>query len=160
MIDQLVHVNIVVSDIERSLPFYTEVLGARVVRDWWGDSDTVGRALGISDGPAKWHAYMLRFGDGDEHDFPQIDLLQWIDPEAGGRPYDTVAHIGIPRIALHCADCDALYERAQAFGAECLSEPLPMNSSTSRGSQVKVLCIKDPDGTIIEAIGPLRRPSA
>ena len=51
MIDQLIHVNIVVSDAERSMKFYTEVLGARVVRDWWGESDTPGLALGISDGP-------------------------------------------------------------------------------------------------------------
>lgn len=155
MITQLVHVNIVVSDVERSVEFYTEVLGARVVRDWWGESDTTGEVLGLGSDPVRWHAYMLRWGEGDDGTFPQIDLLQWIEPTSDGVPYARMNHIGIPRICLEAPDLDEMYERLLAQGVEFLSPPAPINRHTERGRRTKVVCLKDPDGIVIELIGPL-----
>lgn len=157
MIEYLVHVNIVVSDIERSVRFYEDVLGAQTVRRWEGESETAGLALGLTSTPQKvrWIAHLLRWGGGDVNTYPQIDLLQWIDPPVVGRPYASVANLGIPRICVASNEIEEAYERLRSLGADLISEPLPMNPGTKRGSATKVFCVRDPDGTVIEFIGPL-----
>lgn len=153
-VKQIIHANIVVRDIERSVRFYTEYLGARVVRDWPGESPHSAIALGFEGVPvARWHAYMLRFGEGDDLTFPQIDLLQWIDPPSEGEPYDRLNHVGIARIALEVEDIQGLYEELIAKGVEFISPPVSMNPATERGRRTKICCLKDPDGVVIELVG-------
>ncbi|MPZ23036.1 MAG: hypothetical protein GEU28_05720 [Dehalococcoidia bacterium] len=152
-ITQLIHVNIVVSDIQESVKFYTEMLGARVIREWHGESETSGEVLGFGKGTARWHAFLLRWGEGDEMAFPQIDLLQWLDPPSVGKPYDTMAHVGIPRICLEVDNIDEIYAELAAKGVSFLTKPKPLNPKTERGSRTKIVCLLDPDGTTIELIG-------
>ena len=154
-VTQIIHANIVVRDVEQSIKFYRDMLGARVIRDWWGDSETVGDALGFGR-PGKWHAYMLRWGEGDENTFPQIDLLQWLDPPGEGSPYPVLNHIGIARVALMVDDMDEIYQRLRSAGVDFLSEPKPINPKTERGGRLLICCLKDPDGTFIELVGPSR----
>lgn len=155
IITQLVHVNLVVADVERSVDFYTNVLGARIVRDWWGESETTGEVLGFGKRTIKWHAYMLRWGKGNDATFPQIDLLEWIEPKSIGAPYRHMNNIGIPRICVETPDVDAMYEELRDKGVEFLSPPRLANPRTKRGSKTKVCCLRDPDGIVIELIGPL-----
>jgi catechol 2,3-dioxygenase-like lactoylglutathione lyase family enzyme len=156
MIRELVHTNLVVSDVERSVAFYTDMLGARVVRDWWGESETTAIAFGLGVKVAKWHAYMLRFGEGDDATFPQLDLLEWIEPKSVGSSLSVMNHIGIPRICAEVADVDQVYETLSARGVEFISPPVVFNPATERGRRTKAVCLKDPDGIVIELVGPLR----
>jgi lactoylglutathione lyase len=156
MVTEIIHANIVVRDVERSVKFYTELLGARIIRDWWGEGETTGIAMGF-DRPAKWHAYMLRWGEGDEYAFPQIDLLQWLEPESVGEPYPVLNHIGIARVAFMVEDIGPICERLKAAGVEFISEPVPMNPKTERGSRTFVVMLKDPDGIFIELVGPSKQ---
>jgi catechol 2,3-dioxygenase-like lactoylglutathione lyase family enzyme len=149
---EIIHANIVVRDVEKSVKFYTELLGARVVRDWWGESEGIGESFGF-DRTARWHCYMLRWGEGDDNTFPQIDLLQWLDPPAVGEPYPVINHLGIARIALMVDDIDGMYQRLVGAGATLLSEPKPFSPHTERGRRLRFVTVKDPDGIFIELVG-------
>lgn len=155
MLRQLIHANLVVADAARSVEFYTEALGGRVVREWTDESATAGEALGLGVGTIRFQAYLLRWGDGSADSYPLLDIVQFLDPLPYGRPYPTMNHIGIARLCFEVDDIDATYEHVRSLGVRCTSEPKPINPRTRRGSITKVFSVYDPDGIVIELIGPL-----
>jgi catechol 2,3-dioxygenase-like lactoylglutathione lyase family enzyme len=155
MIIRFVHVNIVVSDIDKSLKFYCDMLGGRAVGDdrkavaeRGVDSTTVGIAMGFG-GKPEWRATYIHFGEGADFEAMQIDLLQWIKPASYGKPYGRMNHIGIPRIALAVDDVDKTYNDLKVKGVEFISPPQVIDLKRGRGPG-KIVACKDPDGTVIE----------
>jgi catechol 2,3-dioxygenase-like lactoylglutathione lyase family enzyme len=119
---------IVVSDVERSRRFYTEVLGGESVRD--GEPAYV--ALANS-----W--IIINTGGGPTDDKPAVTLETPPDP---GR---TSAFLN-----LRVADVHALYELWSARGAQFLTPP--------KQRETEIRCyIRDPDGHLIE-VGQTTRP--
>jgi catechol 2,3-dioxygenase-like lactoylglutathione lyase family enzyme len=156
-VTHIIHANLVVRDIETSRRFYTEYLGARVVREWAGEEPGLAVALGFDVVP-RWHAYLLRWGEGDDSTFPQLDLLQWIDPPSTGSAPLCLNQVGIARLALGVDNIDEIHERLERAGVEFISAPLPVNPATERGRRVKLCCLRDPDGIIVELVGPGNGP--
>jgi catechol 2,3-dioxygenase-like lactoylglutathione lyase family enzyme len=165
LLTRFVHANIVVTDAERSVKFYTEILGGRVVREWISESETAGTGLGLGIGVVKFKTYFLRWGQEDHdlrwgegpNDFPILDLVEFVEPKAVGAPYQVMNHIGIPRLCFEVDDMDATYEEIRSKGVRFLSEPVQVNPKTKRGAITKVCALYDPDGIVIELIGPLHR---
>lgn len=84
-VKRLFHVNICCSDMERSLAFYTDVLGAKVVLDATSSTDDFLADMGYPGGSAH-RAVVLYSGDQDRGPF--IDLLEY--EEKGDRtPHGT-----------------------------------------------------------------------
>jgi catechol 2,3-dioxygenase-like lactoylglutathione lyase family enzyme len=119
---------IVVSDVERSRRFYTEVLGGESVRD--GEPAYV--ALANS-----W--IIINVGGGPTDDKPAVTL------EAPPDPGRTSAFLN-----LRVADVHALYELWSGRGAQFLTPP--------KQRETEIRCyIRDPDGHLIE-VGQTTRP--
>ena len=153
MITRVVHVNVVCSDIERSLKFYQDVLGAKVVAKIAGEeSSEVGEAMGFNE-PAKARTYMLSFGQGSKASpATLIDLLQWVKPSGKGKPYRGLNHVGICRIALAVDNVDKAYADLKAKGVEFISSPQDVDLAPAM--QYRVCCFLDPDGVILELAMP------
>ena len=149
MIKRMLHANVVVRDLERSLRFYRDVLRARVLSEIGGDAEdpALGTAMGFG-APATYRGYLLGLGKGREA--TMIDLLQWMRPAAHGDPYDSVNHVGIARTALEVDDVDKHYEELRGQGVEFLSPPTDLHIPPV--GDMRVCCLKDPDGTILELI--------
>lgn len=143
-IQGLFHVNVNCSDFERSLAFY-KMLGFRVVLDLPPQElgPELAAALGISGGEARVALLMV----GDDPRATRIDLIEWIQPKTEGTP-PHLYQAGMPRLALRTKDLPAMYEDLKAKGAEFLSEPQEINLAGGE----RVVCLKDPDGTIIELL--------
>jgi catechol 2,3-dioxygenase-like lactoylglutathione lyase family enzyme len=77
-----------------------------------------------------------------------------VRPRDAEPPYEHLGHLGLNRIALWTIGLDEEYERLIGDGVEFLSEPKTM------GGHSKFVCMRDPDGTIIELIEFLRSPPA
>ena len=100
MINRIVHMNVVVTDIKKSLKFYCDLLGGHVVGgaekesiiNRKTDSRGTGIALGLGE-TAEWKACLIRFGYNKEATV--IDLLQWTKPASTGRPYEKLNNVGI-----------------------------------------------------------------
>jgi catechol 2,3-dioxygenase-like lactoylglutathione lyase family enzyme len=143
-IDRIFHFNINCTNLDRTVPFY-EMLGFKVILDF-GDgmeSQEMADAFGIDRANIK--GVHLRLGDGEEA--TRIDLLEFQDPPPFGHPYPHLYHTGIARMCLRTTDIWQMYYYLKSQGVEFLSEPqlLP-------GTDVTIVCFKDPDGTFIELL--------
>lgn len=114
---------LVVSDYARSLAFYQEVLGARVVRQM---SDVLCLlSLGGSE-------LLLTVGGGSTSDKPTVTFVSPADP-------DTISS----ELNIRVPDCRAAYEVLRSRGAEFLSPPVDW------GYEIRAF-LRDPDGHLIE----------
>lgn len=114
---------LVVSDVERSKQFYSDVLGATVYREYGGTSCVL-RFQG------SW--LLLVTGGGPTADKPGVTFAPPADPE-------TVSH----ELTLRVPDCRAAYETLRARGAEFLTPPVESGWETRA-------FFRDPDGHLLE----------
>lgn len=160
MVKGIFHINIVCSNLETSLHFYRDLLGARVVAELGEggmESKEIAVLLGFQ-GSAACKGYLLRFGaEGSPGSYTTIDLLQWIKPQVIGRPYESLNHVGITRICLPVDDLDMTYQELKDNGAEFLSPPvnIALKLFSEDISCFRMCCVKDPDGVILELSGPV-----
>ncbi len=146
-ISGLVHININVSDFDRSRAFY-EALGFRLI---WSvpptNSEAVAAAVGMPPYRVKGGLMTL---DGAEHPLV-IDLLQWETPHDASPPYPHLYHYGLARLALATTDMDADLATLASMGVELVGPParVEVNGVATGG---RFVCFKDPDGTILELV--------
>ena len=147
MFKRFFHVNICVSDMERSIQFY-ERIGFTKVGDFMlgGGEPGIGVALGLE--VKQLRGVFMRLND--DPSAPVLDLVQFVDPPHQGKPYPTLNNIGICRIAFLVDDITSVYEKLKALDVEFIA-PLNMFDGP-RGSKIGVVCFKDPDGTVLELI--------
>lgn len=123
---RLLHTMLRVGDLERSIAFYTEVLGMNLIRK--------------SDNPQ--YQYTLAFvGYGDESEGAVIELTyNW-----GQSSYDLGDAFG--HIALETDDIYATCDAIKSKGGQVTREPGPV-----KGGTTVIAFVKDPDGYSIELI--------
>ena len=144
-IKSIFHINVNVTDFERSLKFY-EMLGFHVVRDF-GDFGDQQLARGLGAKECRGRAVLMILGD-DLH-ATRLDLIEWKTPPTEGRPYSHLFNAGYCRIALRTKTLRADYEELKNRGVKFLSEPQMFHAE---GSEAGFVCMTDPDGTVVELI--------
>jgi lactoylglutathione lyase len=124
---RLLHTMLRVGNLERSIDFYTRVLGMRLLR--------------TSDNPEyRYSLAFLGFGGGNP-DQAEIELTyNW-----GVEQYDMGTAYG--HIALGVADVYAACEQIRAAGGQVTREPGPV-----KGGRTVIAFVTDPDGYKIELI--------
>jgi catechol 2,3-dioxygenase-like lactoylglutathione lyase family enzyme len=143
MLQRLFHVNICVTDMERSIRFYQD-LGFTKVNDFTLNDPSVGDALGVK--AKQLRGVFMRLGD--DPNSPVLDLVQFIDPPTQGQPYPSLNNVGICRIAFAVDDIDRTYEQLKVKGVRFVA-PLKKIKGPG-GASIGVVCFKDPDGTVLE----------
>ncbi len=119
---ELTHI-LVVRDLERSRHWYTEVLGARLYREYGGTS----AVLSFN---AAW--LLLVTGGGPTPDKPSVSLAPPADP-------DRLDHL----FTIRVPDCRANYALLRERGAEFLTPPV------TSGPETRAF-FRDPDGHLFE----------
>jgi glyoxylase I family protein len=151
MIKSVFHVNINVTDFDRSLEFY-KMLGFKVVLDI-GEGPNKANDKGLNIPNSVGRAALLALSDDPRA--TRIDLIEWKQPRTDGAPYPHLYHTGINRIALFTKNLDEEYARLRALGVEMVSEPVEMSAGRKAGA--RFFCFKDPDGTYLELIEPFNK---
>jgi lactoylglutathione lyase len=125
---RLLHTMIRVGDLDRSIHFYTDVLGMRLLR-----------RKDYPDGE-----FTLAFlGYGDEQNNTVLELTyNW-----GVTQYDIGSAFG--HLAIEVDDVYRAAQRIREMGGEIIREPGPMNAGTTI-----IAFVKDPDGYQIELLAP------
>ena len=144
-IRSIFHINVNVTDFERSLKFY-EMLGFHVVRDL-GEFSDPRLAHGLGAPECRGRAVLMILGD-DLH-ATRLDLIEWKVPPTEGRASPHLFNAGACRIALRTKTLRADYEELQNRGVQFLSEPQTFDAL---GGEAGFVCMTDPDGTVIELI--------
>ena len=123
------HVAIRSRDFDKTVRFYTQVLGFTEKINWQA---------------APKRAVMLDAGDGNYLEvFEDMDTSSGAPSGGGGGP--------ILHFALRCDDTDAAIELARAAGCEVTMEPTPIDIDAKEGIvPVRIAFFKGPDGELIE----------
>ena len=148
MIKSVFHVNVNVTDFDRSLAFY-KMLGFKVVLDI-GEGPNKGNDVGLNIPDSTARAALLSLSDDPRA--TRIDLIEWKQPRTAGEAYPHLYHAGIARIALFTKNIDEEYQRLKDAGVALVSEPVTIRFGNKAGA--KFFCFKDPDGTFLELIEP------
>lgn len=134
------HTGIVVSDMQRSLRFYRDLLGMKVWADFKDNSDMV-QAVTEVPGANIW-MIKLQAADG-----VSIELLQYLsNPQDVPEPARS-CDVGCNHIALQVEDLDKLYEELSSEGIRFHAPP-----TISSGGEAKTTYCRDPEGVIVELV--------
>lgn len=145
MLGAFAHVGITVSDMERAIHFYRDLLGLKVVGDVTFDgeaADTLTQEKGT-----QLRAVYLR--SVEEPKGAPIELLHFISPVAEGRPYVGIKNPGITEIAFWVKDIEQMYTDLRAQGVQFYSPPQLFDLD---GYKTKAVYFCDPDGTTLELL--------
>jgi len=139
------HTGITVSNLEKSLEFWREVLGFGLSHTAHQTGEMAKEITGVAGAEIK--LAVLRAPDGHK-----IELLEYLAPpdrkHVNVRPCD----VGAVHVALLVDDLDAVLERIAAFDWKAAGKPQLLTKGPNAGK--RVVYIHDPDGTTIEFMQP------
>jgi catechol 2,3-dioxygenase-like lactoylglutathione lyase family enzyme len=139
-------VAIVVEDMDRSLPFFRDVLTFEPVSDVevWGDDYE--RAYGVFG----LRLRVVRMKLGGEY----LDLLDFIAPEGRPVPIDSRSHDRwFQHVAIIVSDMEAAYARLRAHGVRHASPgPQRLPDWNPNAGGIEAFYFKDPDGHVLEIL--------
>jgi catechol 2,3-dioxygenase-like lactoylglutathione lyase family enzyme len=135
------HTGITVSDIERSLVFWRDVLGFEFSHRAHQKGELAEQITGVPDAEI-----LIAVVKAPGH---KIELLEYLAPadrkvENLTRPCD----LGAVHLALVVDDLDAVLERIAASGWKAAGTPQTLTVGPNSGK--RVVYVRDPDGTTIE----------
>ena len=137
----------VVSDIDASVKFYTEALGFKEASSFKVGADYAGK-VGLTDNKAL-DVKVMQLGSGEGA--TQLKLMQ-IDAESAKSANDHIhSTLGFSYLTIYVASTGKALARLKAAGVETVAEsPLPIEGA----EQITLTIVRDPDGNLIELIGP------
>ncbi len=137
------HTGIVVKDMEKSLHFWRDIMGLRVVGEFREEGeyiDTIQHLTGV-----KLHMIKLTAPDGT-----MIELLKDENHPTEPVPSNEMCDHGIRHIAFTVPDVEAAWQALKDAGCELLSKPVTDPGKTSR-----LFFARDPEGNLMELVEPL-----
>ncbi len=148
MIQRCTHVGICVSDLERSVRFYRDLLGFELEHELAMEGEPVATLLRLPD--VKLAAvYLARDG-------VRIELLHFPRPAAPPRRERAMNELGLTHLSFRVSDLDAVLVRLRDAGARILDETVLRFPEF----QSAACFVTDPDGQLIELVQAPGDPAA
>ena len=147
MIHVVDHINLVVSDLEKSVQFYTKLLGFRETKRAHLEGEWIEAIVGLKSISADVVYIMAPAGE------PRLELLCYKSPKGEAIPVNSLANtIGLRHIAMRVDDIHSMTKRLKEAGVKVISEPVVVPASTiTHEAGQKTLCyFLDPDGILLE----------
>lgn len=139
------HVNIVVSDMERSVAFYVGLLGMRVTFEAELEGDWIAAVTGLEDVSARCVFCEPREGG------VRIELLQYRVPTGESLPAHSLPNTpGLRHVALEVEDLAGWHARLETAGVRFVSAPVTVPFAVAGPFRKRLCYLHDPDGAIIE----------
>jgi catechol 2,3-dioxygenase-like lactoylglutathione lyase family enzyme len=140
------HTGITVSNLERSLEFWRDVLGFELSHIAHQTGEMASEITGVQGAEIKLAVVKAPGGH-------KIELLEYLAPaerkwDVHLRPCD----VGFVHVALIVDDLDAILSAINASGWKAAGKPQTLRSGPNAGKQV--VYVRDPDGTTIEFMQP------
>lgn len=140
------HINVVVSDMERSLRFYVEVLGLRRGFETTLEGAWIAEVTGLEGARAR--CVFVEPEDGSA----RIELLQYETPEGAPVPANARPNTpGLRHAAFAVDDLDAFLARLRAANVAPISPPVAVPFTVGGMGRKRLCYFHDPDGTLLEA---------
>lgn len=142
-VNVLDHISVTVSDLERSVAFYSDMLGMKVVERHLLEGETISRMTGKE-------GVVLQVVRLAAPDTPGIllDLQQYISPKSGVSNAK-LGEAGHAHFCFGVPDVWEAYRELTAKGVEFLSEPVSFDLDWAI---LHVVFFTDPDGFVLELV--------
>jgi lactoylglutathione lyase len=142
MIQGFSHIGIGVTDLDRSIRFYTDVFGfAELYRLDFHDNEVAA----TMEQEGAFRSAMLRRDD------VRIELLQWVDvPITGSGERKPMTELGITHLSFRVEDVDGLTQAIVAAGGRLIEQTRTILGDPADHSAGRFIYLTDPDGTRIE----------
>jgi len=139
-VEKIRHTGIAVSDLEKALHFYQDLLGLKVVKGMEESSDYIDKISKLKG--VKVTTVKLAAADGN-----LIELLYYHSHPRKAVTARDICEIGVSHVAFTVEDLDAEYQRLSEAGVNFNSSP-----QNSPDGYAKVAFCRDPDGALIELV--------
>lgn len=134
------HTGIVVTNLKKSLHFYQDLLGLRIVKRMNESSDYIDKISGLSN--VRVTTVKMSAKDGN-----LIELLYYHSHPRNAPAKKEIYDIGISHVAFTVENLDKEYKRLSKANVQFNSSP-----EVSPDGYAKVVFCKDPDGNLIELV--------
>ena len=136
-----------VTDIDKSVRFYTEGIGFREVPGFAVPAE-LAAAAGLTDAkPLSIRVLVL--GDGPTATKLKLMQVAGTTPRTGVTDF-IHSHTGFRYLSIFVADTDAALARLAKLGVK----PIAKSPVALPASGTHLTCVRDPDGNLVELIGP------
>jgi len=143
MLKSFFHTGFVVKDLEKSVAFYSEVLGMRIAGRVERKGEFANQLLGFPDAHIK--GALVDKGEGH-----QLELIQYINPPSG--PGGIARNdLGASHLAFFVDDIEAFYAETKERGLSFNNPPAALADDQGH-VQCKALYAQDPDGNWLEFV--------
>ena len=147
MIRAVDHINLVVSDLKRSVKFYTGLLGFKELKRARLEGKWIESIIGLKEVSATVVYVVAPAGE------PRLELLCFDSPRGETIPTNSLANtLGLRHIALRVEDIHSMVKQLKEAGVKVLGEPVAVpNGVITHDAGHKILCyFLDPDGILLE----------
>lgn len=148
---QTIDLGVVVSDIDKSLTFYKEVVGFSEI-DGFEVKGDFPKQVGLTDGtPLKIHVLVL----GDEEKATKLKLMEVSSPKPARNIKQPYIHTltGFSYLTIFVKDVDLVLKNAKQKGYKPYAKS-PQTLPDGLPQDICLLMLKDPDGNFVEIVGP------
>lgn len=145
----VLHVGFTVSDIERSVDWYSRVLGLQLIHRQRGDHPNTRQLVGIENAVIEVAQFAIPSGPAlpSTHVLELIQYVEGSDAERVGAPPNRV---GATHLAMIVTDIHERFERMKEEGVEFFNPPVLITEGANRGGYACYL--RDPDGIRLELL--------
>lgn len=145
------HTGLTVSNLERSVDFYTRILGCTLIMQQEKVGGYLAQIVGYPDASVK----MAHLSDPAGHHV--IELFEYVTPEVISTDLEP-RRVGNAHLCFLVSDLDSIYAAIQNEGITFISTPVPVDTGANAGGAG--LYLKDPDGITMELFQPAPGTSA
>lgn len=138
------HTSFTVSNLDRSLAFFREVLGFEVTSKAPRDPEVIQQITGVAGAEL-----MIAFVNGPGH---YIELIEYLGPEDRRIVKPLPCDVGFAHVAFDVDDIEAAIRAAEDHDVRPIGQLVVIDQGPNKGG--KVAYLRDPDGITIEFIQP------
>lgn len=150
MIKSVAHIGLTVTNLERSIEFYRDILGLVYKGQMLMDGPETEKLFNRKGTTARI-AYLNYAEEARQADVELIEFTSFEIEKSQSSLFQT----SISEICFGVEDIDKFYQNLLDQGVEVLSEPQEFDSTAYGFGKSKAIYFKDPDGIILEAIESL-----
>ena len=148
MIIDVLHFAFTVSDIKRSIAWYTDVLGLELVHTQRGDNEYTRQLVGMPEAVLEVAQFVIP-GVSPGASSHMLELIQYVQPE--GTELDLATNnVGVPHLAFLVDDARAEYQRLVEHGVVFRNPPVAITEGVNKGGAA--CYFSDPDGITLEIL--------
>lgn len=145
------HTGVHVADVERSIRFYRDLLGMRLVHRQEQATAYTGTLVGYPGAQLRIAQLALAHRSAGSLSTHDLELVEYVVPR--GRPLQSERNRpGITHLAFAVTDITATYERLHADGVRFISPPMTVESGINTGGSCCYFL--DPDDLTLELVQP------